>query len=417
MELQVESISEIDQVKELIRVGRQRKAQESLEGLNAIFSERTESLKKEGAKLHTIQVVIDQADKKKTEANKHVGELQQVKDQLSMEEYRKAMDVLTRASNKADKDKAEALEQYGLLWDSVNGLTAELAKLDDKKRALTDPSYAPRFQENRGMEPFLEECRESIRKFYEECSLLRNVLADHDPDITAIHLTLCVAAGNLRRLWEDLQTPSHEKPINAAEERILWRSRGTLVGLCQDFQANRPAPLCMSYKSSWPEFIQRHKKLLNDHLADKKRNASSGPRHKPRTKEPQEPKEDKALMEMIIGSGLLDKTRDLRLAIYGGKKRLEIMDWLQDAMSLKKATWYEYESDREVNSLEASLRNKGVDVLLILTNWVSGSNYNKLHKLAKDQGIATALCGSSSKKEACGQIAFALGLRLQAVPA
>ena len=86
---------------------------------------------------------------------------------------------------------------------------------------------------------------------------------------------------------------------------------------------------------------------------------------------------------------LIKRTRGQRVVLIGGSRREKARRQLEELFEFDKLEWEEYEGNRPaaLRSLETRVRNRGMDLLLILKSFVSHHVTEKLRPLCQQQEV------------------------------
>jgi hypothetical protein len=100
-----------------------------------------------------------------------------------------------------------------------------------------------------------------------------------------------------------------------------------------------------------------------------------------------EEREDVALQDAF--KDLLDLTRGRRALMIGGSAREDSRRMLQRVFEFEELDWESYEGNRPafLESLQQRIRNRGVDLVLLLKSFISHHVPEKLRPLCEQVGI------------------------------
>jgi predicted nucleic acid-binding Zn-ribbon protein len=392
----------------LIKEGSRKRAEESLVGLRSEIEAKAAELDKEKAKVHSLEIEIRTRDNKRAELSSSLMDMENVKQYIEVAKYEEAKKTLMDGISSATLDRDKLAGEFDELRSKVAGSSRDIDKLRDKMTLLTNPNHKPRYSENEAsIDLFLEECRKEIRGIYDECRLLPNKIMEIS-DFVEMGLIMRLAGGNIRKKNEQLV------PLNSAEEYVFGKCYSLLGRLANDNKLGYVDPLNRKYNQNWAWYAAEQKRLLIEHQAKRRREAAGGGKRRYDDDEDADAggsKEETILMEALVECGLHEKMSGKKVAVYGGKTRVDVAFWLENALKLKKLSWYEYQSNNNVRNLTESIKNGGVDMLVVMTQWMA-HKHNGIIDDAKSGNVHVALCGSGGKKEICMQMAYAMGCRL-----
>lgn len=394
---------EMMEIHNLIKEGGRLKAEGSLTRLRDEVETKTKALNDERLKLQAAEAEAKSEETKRAELMSSLSALEGVRSFIEQGKYSEAKQALVERLNEAAIRKEKVLLALDDVRERSASISRELDKLRDKMSLLSNPNYKSKYIDNEcSIDVFLEECRLAIKVIHDECRLMPSRLLEMT-DFVEMKLAIMLAAGNVRKKEEELS------PLNSAEEFVFGKCYSILRKVAEDNKLGYVDPLNKKFNQNWAWFTSEQRRMLSEYQSNKRRIAS--PKKKNDAEDSSPSKDELAFAEALSSSGLPEKLSGKRVAVYGGKTRGDMATWLEDALKLKKVTWYEYGSNNEAKTLLESIKNNGVDVLVVQTQWMA-HKHGGIIDVAKDGGVPVALCNSSSRKEFCMQLAYALGIRL-----
>jgi hypothetical protein len=321
----------------------------------------------------------------------NVAEIATNKEFLSEEDYRLAINELSEKLHGLTKRIEELVNQRKRLEMEINCVEASLSILNDKMTGnrvfQIDDSERKKISEA----VMVEACRKDIQDIYQQ---INGIPAEVKYDPSYVQLHCAILAGKLRAVQQKVAAE-----LTGCEQVILRRTFGRIGTITKGTWCGKIEALDSSYDTDWDSYVARHEEAL------KTKTERPASERKMKEDEYQDSEEELKLMEMIVSSGLTEQTKGKRMAILGGEPSKEANEkrrlWLENALGLKSLVWHEQE---KVNNLCTSLKNQGLDMLLIFTKWIGHSTYYTAVDEAKSVGIPVILCPSPSRRAICMEL-------------
>ncbi|WP_435015372.1 hypothetical protein TA3x_002910 [Tundrisphaera sp. TA3] len=238
------------------------------------------------------------------------------------------------------------------------------------------PGYIDAFQEGYAAdwEQYIVDAQELFRLAAESARRDREAKAQREEAAQREEERKRVARESYREAFVSLRATilAHDLPRTGVEEFLAILARVVSLG-----GASEPELL---------ELVRPYRELIGggDFRALRK--------HLDRIRGDETKVEEEAALRARHGE-LIAQTRDRRALIIGGAAREEARKSLLLFFEFKELEWEPYESSRPalLRSLEQRVRNQGVDLILILKEFVSHAVPERLRPLCEESGIACVM--------------------------
>lgn len=398
---------EVSDVAKILAIAKIKQAESELEKLSGEIGENQRVADDLSNRKRSVEAQINSYNNDCAKLKIQLSELEGLKGFISEKEFAPAKEALTTSINDLERNHENALLLASQMNSEIATLVQNIDQLRDRRACLTDPYYRPKYKAPKSTESYLMECRTEIVASFQEISRLREKIAGEDLVILGAHLK--IASGLLRKLQD------RTRPHTASEEIIFRRSFGTLCLLVKELSSPFIDALNQSFITDWNSYVSAAKGEIAT-----RRNILDGRQCPSRIikeiKNEIHDTNDIFVVEAIVKSNVLEKTRGLKLATYGGSesRNRKLGAWIKDALQLQRIHWYSSadKGSSDLNRLQQSINSGGVDALLIFTQWSDHPGSNAARAACKVRNIPVIMVNSSSKKEICIGIAKELGYPL-----
>lgn len=407
----------VERAKRLVEAAKKRKVEGLLGDLQDQLDDKRAELKLSNQKLGAVQAELSRQRSEKAEVERNLSELQQLKEHLSQEEYDEALSALSSAINDYEKNIAESQARLDSVTMAINQLEAQIGMYLDKKNSLKVKGTSIPSPSSVGEQLMAEACRVELRDLYHQVLSLKQyviqiraddpwsspVRPDSDWSRAMIRNACMIIVGKLKGLAESCQ-------FNDQEQVILRRCLGRVGATTKETFCGSVESLKMSAKEDWTKYVQKaveeRCRLEHQAAAEKARQAK---RNAPKEEEPSNPDHEKAI-EFVVGSGLLDRTRDRRIGIVGGNpgRNEKARRWLEEALQAKEVLWYE---EKDVSNMARSITAKSLDAVVVMANWIGHDSWGIVKDAADKSEVPLAPCRHSNRKMLIEELAEAFGLK------
>lgn len=394
---------------DIIERAKRKKIDEEIVALNKDIAAKSKELDLLKSKEQSAKIQLEQDTKKRDDLRKSIAELQALKALIPEDDYKTASDELSKDSIVIENAIHNNYNELRTIRNDIATAQATISQRTDRLRSLAGPNAVKNLHiptggsENRPDEFFFAQCRSEIKDLFNVCNRIERDLKGKD--VRSILLNATITAAKIRRF--------SDKPINSAEQIILYRAMGRIIVLGK----NTPCYIdCINkyVNEDWDRYIEAKQKELWEYerMMEKRKelavtNAAVASMEVAIENSETEEDCDQALMLELSERHVIEKTRGLRVLVFGGViGDRRNMDWVQDVLQLGKLNILT--TDRRLGSAADSLKNGGTDLMVLVTKWISHSEQAVVVDAAKKNRVAIARCNSSSKRALIRSIADCL---------
>lgn len=418
----------LDDIRARIDKAKKEKEENSIVELDQVIAAKQAAIDIETQKQKMLETVSESLRKEKDQLEQDLRDAGEVKEFMTPTEFEVANQALWAAIEEVSNKMKEHQTTYTEVTLGIREMIAELTRLRDRKTAMRDPYYKPKFSENQGDEIYLRGCRDELKEICRTIKLLPERINEYMPDREACVLTVKFIAAKFRKIQKELSQPPHRltppESIMCARcsDRLSVSGNSVNVGYL---------PACKKdYETDWAAQCADLQTKLTEHFAKKQQLAmgpvvvngnGNGNGHSKVEEEEVDPDETK-LINQILNSNLINNTANKRLAIYGGistrSANAKMTDWLHDVLKLERLEWYECVEGagaNETNRLIHSIKQGGTDMVLIFFKMTSHSGYKHVVTACKTYNMKPIMCSGTSKRMAVTQIALNFGIELDKI--
>lgn len=441
--MQAKCIS-LEDIRAKIEKAKQRRFHRDTESIQGEIADNSADLKMLGEKERSCLLQLGKLQGEQKELQAALKET---------EEYR---EYLIAGGDDPDKICLEVMDQITLIEKSLQSSQADLSALQrdkieterkidrlrqekDKLGLLKEPAppektcmFDPTISMSKYIQPIayehLPSCSQDIKTLFKDVELFPQKLSAFSNDQAARGLMMQQIGARSKIFCCDKFLD-----LNESEQIVVQKCLNALRSMSKTFETGVIDSLSGSIKpyrkDNWSQYLEDANRQLQNYFSPTEDNAPKIPRFgvvapapvaapalavaRPQLKmqmatEPVAPSQGKILVKQIEGSGVLSKTKGLRIAIVAGQadKNEPTRVFLEGAFGFKRVKWY----DKNGGELLESIKNGGIDLLIAIPDWHSG--FMQYVRFAGEKGIATLIVEGHNKIMICQQIARKYGVEI-----